>query len=283
MRTVSASKVLQGAVELTGRLFTKLSNDELPLFIGSLNRNLRDIWEKEFWPSVMAIEERYFRSIWTAGTYTLNAEVYHTGTEKIYRNTANSTTGVPGSSSDWVEQETYIPYISFTQTNETEIGQVYRVTNKDPRQNLNFDTEEFSQKDDQIVVCYPREKSYWIEFRKRAPLIKAEKYSSSVNYVKGDQVYYTSAGQQGSDFWEAKDANVDSAPSTTSIAWNKINIPYIFGPYLEHAIAADILLTDEKIELAGIQMRDRDRMLESEIRKVKNQSGDAFKPIFKTY
>lgn len=286
MRKVSASRVIQGAVELTGRLFSRLSNDELPLFIGSFNRNLREVWEKEFWPSIMAIEERYFRDLWAAGTYTADAEVYHSASDKYYKNTSgSSTTGVPGTSADWEEQTDYIGFISFTQTGKTEIGQVYRVTNKDPRLKLNFDTVETSQKDDQVVVCYPRETSYWVEFRKRAPLIKAEKYSSSTTYIAGDQVYYTStSGQEGADFWEASAGNSGTAPAATSgNPWTKIDIPYIFGPYLEHAIAADILLVDEKIELAGIQMRERDRMLESEIKKVKNQSGDAFRPIFNTY
>jgi len=284
MRAITASKVIQGAVELTGRLFTKLSNDELPVFIGSFNRNLRTIWETEFWPSLMVTEERYFRDVWSSGSYASNAEVYHSGTDAYYKNTSGgSTSGVPGTSSDWSQIKEFSPYISFTQTGKTEIGQVYKITSADPREKLNYDTVEFTQKDDQVIVNYPRQNSYWVEFRQRAPIIKAEKWSASVTYSAGDQVYYTSSGQTGGDFYDALSSNTNSAPSSVNANWAKVNVPYIFGPYLEHSIAADILLIDEKLEFAGIQMRAKDRALEAEMMRAKNQSGDAFTPRFKTY
>jgi hypothetical protein len=284
MRAITASKVIQGAVELTGRLFTKLSNDELPVFIGSFNRNLRTIWETEFWPSLMVTEERYFRDVWSSGSYAPNAEVYHSGTDAYYKNTSGgSTSGVPGTSSDWTQIKEFSPYISFTQTGKTEIGQVYKITSADPREKLNYDTVEFTQKDDQVIVNYPRQNSYWVEFRQRAPIIKAEKWSASVTYSAGDQVYYTSSGQTGGDFYDALSSNTNSAPSSVNANWAKVNVPYIFGPYLEHSIAADILLIDEKLEFAGIQMRAKDRALEAEMMRAKNQSGDAFTPRFKTY
>lgn len=284
MRSITASKVIQGAVELTGRLFTKLSNDELPVFIGSFNRNLRTIWETEFWPSLMVTEERYFRDVWSSGSYASNAEVYHSGTDAYYKNTSGgSTSGVPGTSSDWSQIKEFSPYISFTQTGKTEIGQVYKITSADPREKLNYDTVEFTQKDDQVIVNYPRQNSYWVEFRQRAPIIKAEKWSASVTYSAGDQVYYTSSGQTGGDFYDALSSNTNSAPSSVNANWAKVNVPYIFGPYLEHSIAADILLIDEKLEFAGIQMRAKDRALEAEMMRAKNQSGDAFTPRFKTY
>ena len=284
MRSITASKVIQGAVELTGRLFTKLSNDELPVFIGSFNRNLRTIWETEFWPSLMVTEERYFRDVWSSGSYASNAEVYHSGTDAYYKNTSGgSTSGVPGTSSDWRQIKEFSPYISFTQTGKTEIGQVYKITSADPREKLNYDTVEFTQKDDQVIVNCPRQNSYWVEFRQRAPIIKAEKWSASVTYSAGDQVYYTSSGQTGGDFYDALSSNTNSAPSSVNANWAKVNVPYIFGPYLEHSIAADILLIDEKLEFAGIQMRAKDRALEAEMMRAKNQSGDAFTPRFKTY
>jgi len=284
MRSITASKVIQGAVELTGRLYNKISNDELPIFIGSFNRNLRTIWETEFWPSLMVVEERYFRDTWTNGAYASNTEIYHSGTDAYYRNTSGGiTTGAPGTSSDWTLVTDFTPSIAFVQTGKTNIGQVYRVTDGDPRAKVNRLDVDFRQKDDEIIITNRINNSYWVEFRQRAPIIKAEKWSSSVTYSVGDQVYYTSSGQTGGDFYDALSPNTNSAPSSVNANWAKVNVPYIFGPYLEHSIAADILLIDEKLEFAGIQMRAKDRALEAEMMRAKNQSGDAFTPRFKTY
>lgn len=284
MRTITASKIIAGAVELTGRLFTKLNNDELQVVLRSFGRNLHAIWETEFWPALMLVEKRYFRETWSAGLYAADAEVYHAATDKYYKNTSGgSTTGEPGTSSDWVVTTDYIPYIEFQQEGQNEIGQVFRVTEKDPREYLNQDSVAFSQKDDQILIDHKNQEFYWIEFRQQCPLIDARKYSSSTTYNKGDVVYTYSTSLAKGFFYKGLEGSLTTTPGTNPAKWEEISIPYFTGPYLEHAIAADILLVDEKIELAGIQMRARDRALEQEMQRIKNQSGDAFSPRFKTY
>ena len=285
MRTITASKVIAGAVELTGRLFTKLNNDELQVVLRSFGRNLHAIWETEFWPALMLVEKRYFRPVWIAGTYAADTEIYHAATDKYYKNTSGgNTANTPGANADWAEITEFVPNIDFQQTGENEIGQVFRVTKKDPREHLNQDSVAFSLRDDSILVDYRKENFYWIEFRQQCPLIDARKYSSSITYNKGDVVYtYSSSLAKGRFFKALQDSILNVSPGSSPLNWEEISIPYFTGPYLEHAIASDILLVDEKIELAGIQMRARDRALEQEMQRVKNQSGDAFSPRFKTY
>ncbi len=286
MRTITASKVIAGAVELTGRLFTKLNNDELQVVLRSFGRNLHAIWETEFWPALMSVEKRYFRETHVAATsYAADTEVYHTGTDAYYKNTSGgATTGTPGTSSDWTAITDYTPNIDFQQVDQNEIGQVLRVTEKDPREYLNQDSVAFSLRDDSILIDYAKEKFYWLEYRQQCPLIDARKYSSSTSYNKGDVVYYyTESIAKGRFFKALQDSIQNVSPGSSPPHWEEISIPFFTGPYLEHAIAADILLVDEKIELAGIQMRARDRALEQEMQRVKNQSGDAFSPRFKTY
>ncbi|MDA7669611.1 hypothetical protein N8555_01140 [bacterium] len=283
MRTITASKIIAGAVELTGRLFTKLNNDELQVVIRSLGRNLHQIWETEFWPALMAVEKRYFRPSWAAGTYASNTEIYHSGTDKYYKNTSGgNTSSTPGSHADWAEITDFTPSIEFQQTGATEIGQVFRVTAKDPRENLNQGSVSFSLKDDSILIDYKNENFYWIEFRKQCPLIDARKWSSG-SCSKGDEFYYYDSPSASGNFYASIADSNNTTPGSNTTHWEKIDIPFFVGPYLEHAIASDILLVDEKIELAGIQMRARDRALEQEMQRVKNQSGDAFSPRFKTY
>lgn len=284
MRTITASKVIAGAVELTGRLFTKLNNDELQVVLRSFGRNLHAIWETEFWPALMLVEKRYFRPSWTAGVYAADTEIYHAASDKYYKNTSGgNTANTPSANADWTELTEFVPNIDFQQTGENEIGQVFRVTEKDPRENLNQNSVAFSLRDDAILIDYRKENFYWIEFRQQCPLIDARKWSSSETYYNGDVVYTYSTSLAKGRFYKAKEDSVTTTPGTDLQRWEQIHIPYFTGPYLEHAIASDILLVDEKIELAGIQMRARDRALEQEMQRVKNQSGDAFSPRFKTY
>lgn len=286
MRTITASKIIAGAVELTGRLFTKLNNDELQVVLRSFGRNLHAVWETEFWPALMLVEKRYFRPSWTAVSYAADTEIYHAATDAYYKNTSGGTVSgsvVPSANSnEWTVITEFIPNIDFQQTGENEIGQVFRVTEKDPRENLNQDSIAFSLRDDSILIDYKNQNHYWIEFRQQCPLINARKWSSGT-YSKGDEFYYYDSSSASGNFYKSIANSNNTTPGSNTTHWEKIDIPYFTGPYLEHAIAGDILLVDEKIELAGIQMRFRDRALEQEMQRVKNQSGDAFSPRFKTY
>ena len=142
-----------------------------------------------------------------------------------------------------------IKYVSFTQSGETEIGQVYRVLDKDPRADFNWSEYPFYLHALGIVVHDGPDTPY-VEFRKRAPELPGRDWSGAATYAVGDQVYYSG------DFWNALTVRDDSTAAPTSsdtTNWEKQSIPYIFKPYLEKAAASDMLLLDEKPQLAGAQ------------------------------
>ena len=288
MRKVSARNVLQGAVESTGRLYSNLTNDEFVLFRGAMNRRLREAYELEFWPDLMTIEKRYWRDIWIAGTYANGAEVYSATEEKYYTNSSGgSTTGTPGVSTDWTDLTGYITYVSHEQNLQTEIGATYRGTSKDPRLSLDYETFPFEVKDIGVVFPYVDKSCIYLEYRKRAPEIKGDKFDSTKTYYEGQQVFYEGTDSRDvGEFYTVITASTTATPSTNgavNAAWSKVDIPYIFGAYLEKAISADILLLDEKSDLAGIQFNESNRLLGCEVKKATNQQGDTVQPKFRGY
>ena len=296
MRTVSAKNVLQGAVESTGRLYSNLTNDEFTLFRGAMNRRLREAYELEFWPDLMTVEKRYWRDDYVSVTaYPADAEVYHATTDKYWTNLSGSSisNNTPGTGSDWTELTDYITYVGFEQkTMKTEIGAVYRGTSKDPRLNLDYETFPFEIKDIGVVFPYVNQGNIFLEFRKRSPEINGDKFDSSKTYYSGQQVYHEGTDSRDvGEFYEVKYANglsqtTTDTPSTNGTVhakWQKVEIPYIFGAYLEKAIAADILLLDEKADLASVQFNEANRLLGCEVKKATNQQGDTVQPKFRGY
>jgi hypothetical protein len=299
VRKVSARNVLQGAVESTGRLYSNLTNDEFVLFRGAMNRRLREAYELEFWPDLMTIEKRYWRDTWLpVYTYADGAEVYVSALDKYYTNSSGGdTTGTPGTSSDWTSLTSFINYVSHEQnplllgSNSTEeIGATYRGTSKDPRLSLDYETFPFEVKDIGVVFPYVDKSYIYLEYRKRAPEIKGDKFDSTKTYYPGQQVFYE--GTDSRDVGEFYDVQLESTNSTTSAPstngtvhadWKKVDIPYIFGAYMEKAISADILLLDEKSDLAGIQFNESNRLLGCEVKKATNQQGDTVQPKFRGY
>lgn len=291
MRSVSARNVLQGAVESTGRLYSNLTNDEFVLFRGAMNRRLREAYELEFWPDLMTIEKRYWRDIWLpATTYADGAEVYFSTGEKYYTNSSGgNTTGTPGTSADWTDLKDYITYVSHTQVGQTEIGATYRGTSKDPRNSLDYETYPFEIKDLGVVFPYVDKSCIYLEFRKRSPELKGDKFDSSKTYYPGQQVFHEGSDSRDvGEFYEVASGvvsttNTPSTNGTVHADWKKVDIPYIFGAYLEKAIAADILLLDEKPDLASVQFNESNRLLGCEVKKATNQQGDTVQPKFRGY
>ena len=172
-----------------------------------------------------------------------------------------------------------IEYISFTQSGKTEIGQCYRILDKDPRSDFNFTEHPFYLHALGIVVNDGPDTPY-IEYRKRAPELTGSDWSGSATYAVGDQVYYNG------DFWNALTVRDDSTAAPTAsdtTNWEIQSIPYIFKPYLEKAAASDMLLLDEKPDLAMAQQTMAREALDIEAIKLYRQQGQTSRIKVRTY
>ena len=286
MRKVKYEDVLRGAAESTGRIYDTLSNDEFALFRGFISRRLREAWESEYWPELMLIESRrYGTGTWSAtggdagdGVYPSGDIVYH-GTSYYQANTATTSGDVPGVSADWDLVTDFHHYIEYEQPGQTKLGQMYRIVNKDSRINNNWIEYDFTLSSNGVTLINGPDLPY-IEFRKRAPELTGSDWSGAATYAVGDQVYYTG------DFWNALTVRDDSTAAPTSsdtTNWEKTDIPYIFKPYLEKSAASDMLLLDEKPDLAMAQQTMAREALDIEAIKLYRQQGQTSRIRVRTY
>ena len=283
MRTVQYQDVLRGAAESTGRIYETLSNDEFALFRGFISRRLREAWESEYWPELMKVESRrYGTGTWSAsgtyaGDYSVNEIVYYNGSY-YQANAGTSSSEVPGADAKWDLVTTFHHFIGYEQPDQTKIGQVYRVLNKDPRIEHNWTEVDFRLTSDGVTLIDGPDLPY-IEFRDRAPELTGSDWDTDVTYGVGGQVYYNG------DFWNAlivRDSST-SAPTNSDTNWEKKSIPYIFKSWLEKAAASDMLLLDEKPELAAAQQAMAKEALDIEAIKLYRQQGQRNRIRYKGY
>ena len=117
---------------------------------------------------------------------------------------------------------------------------------------------------------------------------------ASSDYIVGEQVY------DNGDFWNVKVARDgtdaggnagttgDPRPSADYVVngetnWDLVEIPYIFKPWLEKAAAGDMLLLDEKPDLAMVQHNMAKEALDIESIKIYRQQSQTSRIKFKTY
>jgi hypothetical protein len=109
--------------------------------------------------------------------------------------------------------------------------------------------------------------SCYIDFKPRCPIVTGDPWSSTDSYVSGEQVYFDS-GVSG-DWYTANTAiSPAQSPATNPTFWDKIEIPYLFGPFLQWGIYADWLDSDGQMDKASMTGRMADELLQQAIRTV---------------
>ena len=153
----------------------------------------------------------------------------------------------------------------YSATDKTDIGEVLRVTDADPRETYKLKTYDFNLTDAGVnIPNISTTATAFIEFRKRAPMLTGSTWASGT-YTAGTQVYHSTEG----DFFDTASSTSAEPPASP---WVKLDIPWIFKAYLEWAAAADMLLLDEKPDLASIQKLQADEAIAREMAKIRQQS-----------
>jgi len=211
----------------------------------------------------------------SAASYAVGAKVLYPATGRYYQaHTASAGGFVPTNTARWGILTPFNRYIAFEQTGQTKLGDVLEVYDRDPEifegalpltwREGNLGIHVF----DPVPTCWPR-------WRKFLPFLKGTAFSATVAYAVGDQVYYQVTSASGivtADFYECITAtNVGDLPSTDK--WVKVEIPFIFGEWLIHASAADMLSKDGKDDWAKDEMALAMTMKLHELDKQERQKG----------
>jgi hypothetical protein len=115
--------------------------------------------------------------------------------------------------------------------------------------------------------------SAWFRYRARCPEIKGDPWDEEATYGISDQVYFTQPDNAGTgDFYECiMGAPPGEGPSGNPLFWRRIELPYLFGPYLSRALHGDWYELDGQAEKAAAALYAANERLQLEFDKIERQ------------
>jgi hypothetical protein len=110
-------------------------------------------------------------------------------------------------------------------------------------------------------------------YRLECPTLNGDPLDEEAGYAPGDQVYFTMPDASSSgDFWTCiQTALPGESPLSHPALWRRIELPYLFGPYLKRAIHADWCELDGQSEKAGAAAISAVERLQLEYDKIERQ------------
>jgi len=237
MRTVDFSKVLVDAIHLCG-----LDRDEFTLQTFKQIRDLasarlRYAWEYDRYPDLMR-----------------------------YVNVATVTNG---------DNVTYA-------VKPTNAGEILGVWDRNPISGTRAKSIPFhiwvTDTEERLVILRAYTEGVYVEYRTKPPELKGLPWSNSIVYGLNAQCYYGGLQPiEGEDFsanfYVSLSNSGSGMPVQDPTKWQKIEIPYIFGPYLSRAVYADYLRSEGQVESANVAEAEAKAFLDEEIDKIVRQQG----------
>lgn len=246
MRTIDFSTVLFEAIQHAGQDRHNIRSETFAQFRDFINARLRQAWELHPWPELTKI---------VAFTATVDGN------------------GVP----------------FFTPA--ADAGEVLAVYNKNPLVTTKLSQVDYyldgSTGSTRVVLSNELVGSGFYMYRIKPVELVGDLYEPTTVYYNGAQTYFDSGSTTGSympvlgrphsgNFWNCVAVGATTAgqnPTTNPASWTKVNIPYIFGPYLAWGAAADWFISEGNVESGAVLEGKANAVLEQELDKVLRQQG----------
>ena len=224
-------------------------------------------------------KQSYGENLWVAGAVYAVGDIVQYASDGLFYacHTAHTSSGtlVPNATSSnerWGKLTELDKYVAWEQTGKNKIGDITEVWNDNPRTNGKAEQQLFNQSENGVQVIDGPNVVY-IQYRQPVPNLFYTTWTSGTSYVLGDVVRFPASGADF-DLYEtivAHTASGSNDPSDGGGQWSKINIPRDFNAFLTHGAAADLLMADEKEQLAGVQQALSDKALAELLDKLQRQ------------
>lgn len=145
----------------------------------------------------------------------------------------------------------FAPYVAKEQAGQTPIGEVIRVTERDPAvSRANPGPVRFAVRATGIVPLGCMVPEVWVEFRRRVPIFTSTAWAAASSYAAGATVYSSAAGE----CYTAQAAITGNAsnprPEADAANWALIEFPEVLAPFVIRATGSDLLRADGQNEKA---------------------------------
>lgn len=245
MRSIDFSTVLFEGLQYAGQDRHNIRSESFAQFRDFCSARMRSVWEMQNWPDLIRLTE------------------------------FTSTT----------DPVTEVPYF----TPDTNAGEILGVFNKNPQQTTKALSVGYELYDNgttqRVVIGQKLLESGWYRYRIKFTPINGELYSSSAVYYTGSQIYFDSGSNSGTympvlgrphagNFYNClANANAGESPYTHPNKWQKVSIPYVLGPYMSWASAADWMVSEGNVEGAAVLEQKANAILDLELDKMLRQQG----------
>lgn len=196
-------------------------------------------------------EPSYSGELWQDGTaYAVGDTVRNPADWRFWRcHTAHTSAGALDDAFFGILTP-FEPYVALAQPGETEIGEVLRLCQRDPRiypQNPGVVRHRMGSKG-AIPVGAPLTEVF-VEFRRRRPVFDPTAWDENVDYI-GDEVrYLASTGE----CYLALDATSGDDPSDSPAVWRKLDFPQVLADFTARAAGSDLLRDDGQNQKAAAE------------------------------
>lgn len=246
-----------------------------------VNERMETIWPLS-WPQFSRTEQRAFRQLWydDHAYYKSDAdgypdEFYWLDNETYYQVNPDAPTDppmgtLPSDANYFIVLENVTPFISATQANQRQIGNVLGVYPSDPSFHLNGCNDisgqlyvdpvwknpcncralSFRPTSKGILVTGSRPATVFVWYRPPIPQFTAVPFIPGKDYVAGERVYYPATGH----CYRALAPNVNHLPTET-VYWTVEILPKIFAKYIKAGAFADSMRDWKANAGPDIQMR----------------------------
>lgn len=261
MRTVPFQRVLWGVARKLGLDPARdLSASRAATLTEYINNRVEEGWCWTFWQEWTVAEERWYRAPWDAGTaYAVGDVVWYGPASHYYEATAaglgqapaTQTGGTWEPAAGWANVTRFDRYVAWEQEGQTAIGEVKRVTRRDPRVYpdkafpVGFRT---SQHGVQVEAAAPN--SVWVEFRKRPPVFGSDVWLAVATYAAGAVVYLPASGEC---YRSLHNNNSGQNPASSAADWERVEFPAALQNWVKQAAFADGLRDLKQTDRAKLE------------------------------
>lgn len=245
MRTIDFSTVLFEALQYAGQDRHNIRSESFAQFRDFCGARMRNVWEMQNWPDLMRLTE--FTSV--------------------------------------TDPVTEVPYF----VANANAGEILGVFNKNPQQTtkaLSVGYELYDNGTEQrVIIGQKLLESGWYRYRIKFTPIFGDLYSPSIVYYAGAQAYFDSGSNTGAympvagrphsgNFYTCvATTSAGESPFTAPAKWQKVSIPYVFGPYMSWSAAADWMVSEGNVEGAAVLEQKANAILDLELDKMLRQQG----------
>lgn len=269
LRTVPWKTVYERAVNLCGLVPAQVTVQDFAYLQEAIDQRSQYAWEYFWWPELMRVQERFYRDAFDPlAVYAAGAEVYWTNTDSYYRRLSAGTGIDPSDPLTWELLTELDAYVALEQPGKDAIGEVRRVTRRNPRLELDAGPMPFELTDNGVQLVEEAPKSVYVDFRIPPQRYLGPDFDETVIYAGGERVYSPDRG----DYFDLIAAGLGSTINLDDPAQaTRVLYPRLFESFVSRATYADWLANEGQVDKARLELERAMAFLDREFDKLAGQ------------